>query len=149
MRIKAGLKRRWHILYGILCLNIVFQSVADGDSLQWKDNALPESIYKRVTSKVKNGPIVLLHNDAEHTPTALPNIFKTLKEQDYEFVFIEDLIYKENYEIKHDGTQCKIKDGEYGLCSKGQYNTTQKTPVVFLKLWVFLIFSFFVSQVVL
>ncbi|MBR4910416.1 MAG: polysaccharide deacetylase family protein [Clostridia bacterium] len=77
------------------------------DSLDWKDNATAESIYKRVTSKVKNGSIVLFHNDAEHTPEALPNILKALKEQGYEFVFIDDLIYKENYEIKHDGTQCK------------------------------------------
>ena len=77
------------------------------DSLDWKDNATADSIYKRVTSKVKPGSIVLFHNDAEHTPEALPNVLKTLKEQGYEFVFIDDLIYKENYEIKHDGTQCK------------------------------------------
>ncbi|MBE6739190.1 MAG: deacetylase [Ruminococcaceae bacterium] len=82
----------------------------DVDSLDWKDNATPESIYKRVTKKVKNGSIVLFHNDADHTPAALPNILKTLKDDGYEFVFIEDLILKENYEIKHDGTQCK-KDG--------------------------------------
>lgn len=82
----------------------------DVDSLDWKANATPESICKRVTSKVKNGSIVLFHNDAEHTPEALPTILKTLKEQGYEFVFIEDLIYKENYEVIHDGTQCK-KDG--------------------------------------
>ena len=82
----------------------------DVDSLDWKDNATPESICKRVTSKVKNGSIVLFHNDADHTPKALPNILKCLKEQGYEFVFIEDLIYKDNYEIKHDGTQCKIKE---------------------------------------
>ena len=83
----------------------------DVDSLDWKDNATPDTIYQKVTGKVKNGSIVLFHNDAEHTPAALPNILKTLKEQGYEFVFIEDLIYKDNYEIIHDGTQCKIKDG--------------------------------------
>ncbi len=83
----------------------------DVDSLDWKENATPESITKRVCSKVKNGSIVLFHNDADHTPAALPNILKCLKDEGYEFVFIEDLIYKENYEIKHDGTQCK-KDGE-------------------------------------
>ncbi|MBQ2236567.1 MAG: hypothetical protein II317_00445 [Clostridia bacterium] len=55
---------------------------------------------------------MLFHNDADHTPTALPNILKCLKDEGYEFVFIEDLIHKDNYEIKHDGTQCKIKDGE-------------------------------------
>ena len=80
------------------------------DSLDWKDNATPDSICKRVVSKVKNGSIVLFHNDAEHTPEALPTILKCLKDEGYEFVFIEDLILKENYEIKHDGTQCK-KDG--------------------------------------
>ena len=89
-------------------INITFVSYVD--SLDWKDSATPQSIYKRVTDKVKNGSIVLFHNDADHTPEALPNILKTLKEQGYEFVFISDLILKENYEIKHDGTQCK-KDG--------------------------------------
>ena len=78
------------------------------DSLDWQDTATAESIYKRVTSKVKNGSIVLFHNDADHTPEALPNILKTLKDDGYEFVFIEDLIYKDNYEIKYDGTQCKM-----------------------------------------
>ena len=29
-----------------------------------------------------------------------------------EFVFISDLIIKENYEIKHDGTQCKKDDAQ-------------------------------------
>ena len=81
----------------------------DVDSLDWKDKATPDTIYQKVTKKVKNGSIVLFHNDAEHTPEALGNILKTLKEQGYQFVFIEDLILKENYEIKHDGTQCKIE----------------------------------------
>lgn len=80
----------------------------DVDSLDWKDNATPDSICQRVTSKVKNGSIVLFHNDADHTPEALPNILKCLKDDGYEFVFIEDLIYKDNYEIIHDGTQCKL-----------------------------------------
>lgn len=88
----------------------LFTFVSNVDSLDWKDNATPDSICKRVTSKVKNGSIALFHNDADHTPAALPQILKTLKDEVYEFVFISDLIYKENYEIKHDGTQCK-KDG--------------------------------------
>ncbi len=82
----------------------------DVDSLDWKDNATPDSICQRVTSKVKNGSIVLFHNDADHTPAALPNILKCLKDEGYEFVFISDLILKKNYEIKHDGTQCEIKN---------------------------------------
>lgn len=79
------------------------------DSLDWKDSATPDSIYKRVTSKVQPGSIVLFHNDAEFTPQALPNILKTLKDEGYEFVFISDLIMKENYCIDHAGKQCKVK----------------------------------------
>ena len=98
----------------ILLLNnpkkIPFPTIWKGDSLYWKDNATPESICRRVTSKVKNGSIVLFYNDTDYTTAALPNILKCLKDEGYEFVFIEDLIYKENYEIIHDGTQCK-KDG--------------------------------------
>lgn len=82
----------------------------DVDSLDWKDNATPDSIAKRVISKVKNGSIVLFHNDADHTPAALPTILKTLKEQGYEFVFIEELIYKDNYTIDHAGMQCPTED---------------------------------------
>ena len=82
----------------------------DVDSLDWKENATAETICQRVTKKVKNGSIVLFHNDADHTPEALPTILKCLKDEGYEFVFITDLIYKENYEIKHDGTQCEIKE---------------------------------------
>ena len=99
-----------YIVYAKSGSNKAFPTVASGDSLDWKDNATPDSICRRVTSKVKNGSIVLFHNDADHTPTALPDILKCLKDEGYEFVFIEDLIYKENYEIIHDGTQCK-KDG--------------------------------------
>ena len=83
----------------------------DVDSLDWKENATAQTICNRVTKRVKNGSIVLFHNDADHTPAALPNILKCLKDEGYEFVFISDLILKENYEIKHDGTQCKLKDG--------------------------------------
>ena len=77
------------------------------DSLDWKENATAQSIAQRVISKVKNGSIVLFHNDADHTPEALPIILSTLQNEGYEFVFIEDLILKENYKILHDGTQCK------------------------------------------
>lgn len=79
------------------------------DSLDWKPEATAESICNRVVSKVKPGSIILCHNDAEHTPEALPNILKCLKDEGYEFVFISDLILKKNYEIDNTGKQCKIK----------------------------------------
>ncbi len=79
----------------------------DVDSLDWFESATPDSIIKNVTTKVKDGSIILMHNDAKHTPAALPTILKTLQDNGYEFVLIEDLIYKDNYEIRHDGMQCK------------------------------------------
>ena len=84
----------------------------DVDSLDWKDSATAKTICDRVTSKVQSGSIILFHNDADHTPEALPTILKCLKEEGYEFVLIEDLILKENYKIDHAGKQCKLKDGE-------------------------------------
>lgn len=77
------------------------------DSLDWKDTATADSIAKRVIEKTTNGSIILCHNDADHTPEALPTILETLKNDGYEFVLIKDLIYKDNYTIKHDGTQAK------------------------------------------
>ena len=63
-----------------------------------------------MTSKVCPGSIVLFHNDAEHTPEALPTILKCLKDEGYDFVFISDLILKENYTIDHTGKQCPKTD---------------------------------------
>lgn len=77
------------------------------DSLDWKDTATAKSICDRVTSKVCDGSIILFHNDADHTPEALPAILKCLKDDGYEFVLIEDLIMKQNYKIDHTGKQCK------------------------------------------
>lgn len=79
------------------------------DSLDWKETSTAESIKERVVSKVQPGSIILCHNAAKHTPEALPEILKTLKEQGYEFVFISDLILKKNYEIDNTGKQCKCK----------------------------------------
>ena len=81
----------------------------DVDSLDWKENATAESIANRVISKVKNGSIILCHNDAEHTPEALPTILKTLKDEGYEFVLVQDLIMKNNFEIDNAGKQCRAK----------------------------------------
>ena len=77
------------------------------DSLDWKDTATVNSIVARVTSKVKPGSFVLFHNDADHTPEALPIILEKLTADGYTFVKAADLIYYDNYEILHDGTQRK------------------------------------------
>ena len=74
------------------------------DSLDWKDLSASE-IKTRVCGKVKNGSIVLFHNQGLHTAEALPSIIRELKEKGYEFVPIGELIYRENYTIGVDGAQ--------------------------------------------
>ena len=76
----------------------------DCDSLDWKGLTADE-IVKRVTSKVKNGSIILLHNGAPNTAKALPSLLCELKNMGYEFVKVSDLIYKDNYYIDHTGMQ--------------------------------------------
>ncbi|MBQ7307450.1 MAG: polysaccharide deacetylase family protein [Clostridia bacterium] len=74
------------------------------DSLDWKGIGASE-IYNRIVSKAKNGSIILCHNNADFICEALPSILIKLKNDGFEFVKISELIYSENYEIKHDGTQ--------------------------------------------
>lgn len=76
----------------------------DVDSLDWK-NLTAKQIYERVTGKVKNGSIVLFHNNGLHTADALPDVIDYLKENGYQFVTVYDLIYKDNYVIDHSGKQ--------------------------------------------
>ena len=74
----------------------------DVDSLDWKNLSATE-IAMRVINGVKNGSIILCHNNGLHTAEALPLIFTTLKNRGYEFVPIGELIYKENYTIDSSG----------------------------------------------
>ena len=81
-----------------------FPTATGGDSLDWK-GLTAEEIVKRVTEKVKNGSIILLHNGAENTAKAMPTLLCELKNAGYEFVTVSDLIYKDNYYIDHTGMQ--------------------------------------------
>ena len=76
----------------------------DVDSLDWK-GLTSDMIVKRVCEKVKNGSIILLHNGAENTAKALPELLCNLKNEGYEFVTVSDLIYKDSYSIDHTGMQ--------------------------------------------
>lgn len=78
------------------------------DSLDWQGISADE-IYNNVVNKVKNGDIVLFHNAADHTPEALPKIIESLKGKGFEFVLIENMIYKDNYSIDVTGRQIKGK----------------------------------------
>lgn len=76
----------------------------DVDSLDWK-NLTATQIATRVISKVKNGSIILCHNNGLHTAESLPLIFADLTKKGYKFVKISELIYKDNYEITVEGRQ--------------------------------------------
>ena len=76
----------------------------DVDSLDWKDISANE-IEKRVLNKVKNGSIILFHNQGLHTASAIEKLIPKLKELGYSFLPIGELIYLDNYKILSDGTQ--------------------------------------------
>lgn len=76
----------------------------DVDSLDWKDLS-KEKIFERVVSRVKNGSIVLFHNQGLHTHEALEDIIIALRSKGFAFVTIGDLIYKDNFYMQPDGRQ--------------------------------------------
>lgn len=80
--------------------------ISNVDSLDWK-NPTPKEITQRVISNVKPGSIVLFHNGAKNTPTALPAIIENLQGQGYTIVPISQLIYQDNYTIDSAGMQIK------------------------------------------
>ena len=80
--------------------------ISNNDSLDWK-NIPPDEIVNRVTSSVKPGSIVLFHNGALNTPTALPKVIENLQARGYEIVPVSQLIYKDHYTIDHAGMQIK------------------------------------------
>ncbi|MBE7004431.1 MAG: hypothetical protein E7425_09140 [Ruminococcaceae bacterium] len=80
------------------------------DSLDWKGISASE-ITKRVTGKVGCGSIVLFHNAGEHTPEALPEVLRFLRQQGYEVVPISQILLSGDYTIDHTGRQCaKARD---------------------------------------
>ncbi|MGN1350544.1 MAG: polysaccharide deacetylase family protein [Anaerovoracaceae bacterium] len=80
------------------------------DSLDWKDIST-EQIVERVTRNVKNGSIILFHNNAQHVLEYLPLILDNLKENGYEVVKINDMIYHENAHVNEQG--CQVQEGGF------------------------------------
>ncbi len=85
------------------------------DSLDWKNYGV-DNIIERVCEHkaLKNGAIILCHNGAQYTADALDSVLKQIKEKGYEFVPISELIYKDNYYMKADGTQVSTLQNENG-----------------------------------
>lgn len=76
----------------------------DVDSLDWKDLS-SKAIAERILQKAGSGSIILCHNNGLHTAEALPAVFAALQNKGYEFVTIDELIYKDNFSIDGFGRQ--------------------------------------------
>ena len=76
----------------------------DVDSLDWKGISGAE-ISTRILNRVKNGSIILCHNNSDHILEALPIVLDRLKKQGYTISCIGDLVYKDNYVIDRAGVQ--------------------------------------------
>lgn len=63
----------------------------------------------RVTRNVRNGSIVLFHNNAKYIKEYLPLVIERLQESGYEIVPVSELIYKENFLIDNTGRQILTK----------------------------------------
>ena len=70
-----------------------------------------DTICQRVTSRVRQGSIVLFHNAALHTPEALPAILTCLINDGYTVVPISQLILPQPYTIDHTGRQVPAETG--------------------------------------
>lgn len=76
----------------------------DVDSLDWKGLSA-EAITLRILNGVKNGSIILCHNNSDHIIEALPMILDRLQKQGYKVGSIGELIYKDNYIVDRTGLQ--------------------------------------------
>lgn len=78
----------------------------DVDSLDWK-GLTKEEMAERILPKIKNGSIILMHTGTENTAAALPYLIEKIKAEGYTFKKTCDMIYKDNFEINHEGRQIK------------------------------------------
>ncbi|WIV11429.1 polysaccharide deacetylase family protein [Proteiniborus sp. MB09-C3] len=78
----------------------------DVDSLDWKEFGV-QPVVDRVTRNVKNGSIVLFHNNAKYVSEYLPIILEKLQTDGYKIVPISELIHKDDFYIDNNGKQIK------------------------------------------
>ena len=78
----------------------------DVDTLDYTGKTADE-MCSRIKDRIRNGSIILMHNDTEHTADSLEQIIDTINELGYEIVPLKRLIYFENYKINHEGRQIK------------------------------------------
>ena len=77
----------------------------DVDTLDYTEKTV-EEMCKRIKDKIRNGSIILMHNDTKYTASGLQQIIDQIHEEGYEIVSLEEMVYIDNYEINHEGRQC-------------------------------------------
>ncbi len=60
---------------------------------------------EKIQKKIRNGSIILMHNDTKYTAQGLQQIIDTIKQMGYEIVPLSELVYQDNYEINFEGRQ--------------------------------------------
>ncbi len=78
----------------------------DVDSLDWKGLSA-QDITGRIISRVKNGSIILMHNNSDNILDALRLTLNRLKVAGYKIGCISDLVYEKDYSIDRNGVQHK------------------------------------------
>lgn len=90
------------------CDKLKLQAIQwDVDSLDWKGLSA-QQILTRVKSGVKNGSIILFHNNSDHILEALPLVIEFLKSKGYEMVNLSGLVMENGYTIDNNGVQKKV-----------------------------------------
>lgn len=78
----------------------------DVDTLDYTGRT-PDEMCERIRKNIRNGSIILMHNDTDYTVQGLQQMIDTINELGYEIVTLDELIYFDNYEINHEGRQLK------------------------------------------
>ena len=76
----------------------------DVDSLDWKGLSAME-INNRVLNGVRNGSIILCHNNSDHILDALPIMLDRLLKRGFKVTPVGELIYKTDFVIDNNGMQ--------------------------------------------
>ncbi len=76
----------------------------DVDTLDWKGLSASE-MCDRVMKNVKNGSIILMHNNSDNILDGLTMILDRLTMQGYEITSVGELVYHDGYEIDRNGVQ--------------------------------------------
>lgn len=81
------------------------------DSLDWRELGTKD-MYKRVVESqfLRNGSIILFHNNAKYTADSLDTILQGIKEKGFDIVPISELIMREDYYMDHTGRQCRTEE---------------------------------------